>query len=84
MLTGQQKLASFLQSELFLVSQGLRPVMDRKPAIQACAAHAAGIAQRVDAKLGDVVIADPAGHFITPEASGLTGIDGPPEPKKPA
>ncbi len=59
MLTRQQKLAGFLQSELFLISQGAEACHGQEVAMQACAAHAAGTAQGVDAKLDVVVIAYP-------------------------
>lgn len=59
MLACQQELASFLQSGLFLISDGSEAGHRQKMTMQACTAHAACIAQRINAKPGIVMVADP-------------------------
>ena len=59
MLASKQKLASLLQPELFLILDGTKACYRQKMAMQACPAHPACIAQRLDAKSGVVVVPDP-------------------------
>ncbi len=55
----QQQLAGFLQSEMLLILKRTKTGYRQKMAMQACTAHAAGIAKGINAELRVGVIPDP-------------------------
>ena len=55
----QQQLAGLLQADLLLILKRTKACDRQEMAMQACAAHSAGIAKRIDAKLSAGVVSNP-------------------------